>query len=56
MCDTYMRVNENVRRVRQTIETRMFFYFSLVLQRRLCAFVKQHFRERRDQRQQHKED
>lgn len=27
-----MRVNENVRRVRQTIETRMFFCFSVVLQ------------------------
>lgn len=32
MCDTYMRVNENVRRVRQTIETHMFFCFSVVLQ------------------------
>lgn len=32
MCDTYMRVNENVRRVRQTIETHVFFCFSAVLQ------------------------
>lgn len=32
MCDTYMRVNENVRRVRQTIETHVFFSFSVVLQ------------------------
>lgn len=32
MCDTYTRVSENVRRVRQTIETHMFFCFSLVLQ------------------------
>lgn len=32
MCDTYTGVNENVRRVRRTIETRMFCCFSVVLQ------------------------
>lgn len=32
MCDTYMRVNENVRRVRQTIETHVFFCVAVVLQ------------------------
>lgn len=59
MCDTYMRVNENVRQVQQQWRHACFLYslpkscFGIIC---ASASVKQDLREHQAERQQHKDD